>query len=406
MKKDLFNNRAIQVPTNAAPAVIWTKNFLLLCIANLCFFMSSHAFIPALPLYLVKIGGTQKHVGFIMGAFTLSSTLMRAIGGTLSDRFGRKRIMILGLVLMVIVCLSYTLRESVPYVAVLRIFHGMAFGLIATAISTMAADSLPPSRLSEGIGYFGLATTISMSLSPLLALWIVGQFTYRSLFFFLSGMVVVTLLCGLQIDNTRISARPSSPNSMAGTIANLLEKKSVLPSALAFCVSLVNSSMLFFVALFATALKVPQIGLFFASSSVCMAFSRPLSGRWADRGGANKVILLGLGLMAVSALATGLSQTLPGFILAGGLAGLGVGFSIPTLQSMAVQRAPAERRGAATGTFYAGYDMGLGLGAIAWGLIVQAHGYRSMYFAALIPLVLAGPIYWRLRKQPMDTLPV
>jgi MFS family permease len=400
MKKNLFKNRAGQVQNNAAPAVIWTNNFLLLCIANLCFFMSSHAFIPALPLYLVKIGGTQKHVGFIMGAFTLSSTIMRAIGGTLSDRFGRKKIMIMGLALMVIVCLSYTIRESVAFVGVLRIFHGMAFGLIATAISTMAADSLPTSRLSEGIGYFGLATTISMSLSPLLALWIVGQFSYRTLFFILSGMVVVTLSCGLLINNTRIPVRPSGRNSLAGTITNLLEKKSVLPSALAFCISLVNSSMLFFVAIYAASLKVGNIGLFFASSSVCMAFSRPLSGRWADRGGANKVILMGLFLMAASAVATGVSHTLTGFILAGGLAGLGVGCSIPTLQSMAVQRAPADRRGAATGTFYAGYDMGLGLGAIAWGLIVQASGYRSMYFAALIPLILAGPIYWKLRNNP------
>jgi MFS family permease len=376
---------------------------LLLCIANFSFFMSSHAFIPALPLYLQKIGGTQRDVGYIMGAFTLSSTIMRAIAGALSDRYGRKRMMISGLVVMVAVCLLYSLGRSVSYVGVLRVFHGMAFGLISTAIATMAADSLPTARMSEGIGYFGLAATVSMSLSPLIALWVVERFSYSLLFLILSGLVVATMICGLLIKNNQKPFHTSGSTSLGKIAANLLERKSIFPTSMAFFISLVNSALLFFVALYAAALGVAHIGLFFASSSICMAFSRPLSGRWADRGGANKVVLMGLSLMAASVIATGLTHSLVGFIIAGAFAGLGVGCSIPTLQAMAVRRAPVDRRGAATGTFFAAYDMGLGFGAIIWGMIVQASEYRIMYFLAVIPLVLAGPIYWKFRERPLKS---
>lgn len=68
---------------------------------------------------------------------------------------------------------------------------------------------------------------------------------------------------------------------------------------------------------------------------------------------------------------------------------------MPVLQAQAVMRTPIHRRGAATGTFFALFDMGIGLGTILWGYIAAASSYQTMYFLTLIPVALAMGLYYR-----------
>jgi MFS family permease len=130
-----------------------------------------------------------------------------------------------------------------------------------------------------------------------------------------------------------------------------------------------------------------------------MVVSRPISGRWTDRGGTHRVVLIGLLCLVTGTTAIGLSRTITGFLIAGLFNGLGFGFCGTTLQALAVRRAPAHRWGAATGTFYAAFDMGYGLGGIVWGFVAEATGYQTMYFITLIPLVPAGTLYYRFRTR-------
>jgi MFS family permease len=281
---------------------------------------------------------------------------------------------------------------------ILRVFHGLTFGLAGTAIGTIVVDSVPTTRMSEGIGYFGLTPTISMSLAPMIGLWLVGRFSYSVLFTVVSTMIMLALIFGFAVRNANVHVRAPA-NSVAGTLSNLIEKTALLPSVVTFFLSLINGAMLFYIVLYAAGLGIRNIGLFFATSSLCMAISRPLSGRWADRGGAGAVILIGLLTLLTGIMVISFSHTLMGFLLAGAFAGLGFGFCIPTLQALAVRHATSDRRGAATGTYFAAFDMGLGLGAILWGAVAEASGYRLMYFSTIVPLALAGVVCYRFRAR-------
>jgi MFS family permease len=65
---------------------IWTANFVLSCAASLMMLMSAQLLLPTLPLYLLKLGGKQSDVGFVMAAYTIAALVMRAVAGLLSDR--------------------------------------------------------------------------------------------------------------------------------------------------------------------------------------------------------------------------------------------------------------------------------------------------------------------------------
>jgi MFS family permease len=377
---------------------IWTKNFLLLSLANLSLFMSLLLLLPTLPLYLFKIGGTQRDVGYVMGAYTLGAMFMRSIAGWLLDRYGRKQIMLLGLAMMLAVTVLYRLAHDVSSITIIRAFHGLTFGLVGTAIATAAAEGLPTSRLGEGIGYFGLTTTLSLALAPMIGLWLVGTFGYPVLFTAVSVMTMLTLFCSVPVSSVHVRVR--APDSSVGrTLANLLEKTALLPSAVTFFLSFVNGAVMYFIAVYASDLGVRSIGLFFAASSLIMVISRPIGGRWADHGGTSMVILIGLLFLVTGTAAIGFSHTIVGFLVAGVFNGFGFGFCAPTLQALAVRRAPTNRWGAATGTYYAAFDMGYGLGAIVWGFVAEAIGYQAMYFTTLIPLALAGAMYYRFRAR-------
>ncbi len=75
---------------------------------------------------------------------------------------------------------------------------------------------------------------------------------------------------------------------------------------------------------------------------------------------------------------------------------IGVGAAQPTLMAMTVDRAQPQERGAAMGTFTTAMDLGIGVGAVVWGVTAEAFGFPAMYVAASlmgllgVALLLAG----------------
>jgi len=393
-----FENDSEDNARMLAQATIWTKNFALLCIANIALFMSIQVLLPTLPVYLIKVGGSQQDIGYAMGAFTICAMVMRPIAGWLVDTYGRKKIITLGMVLIFAVSGLYSLSDVPIMIIVTRGLHGLAFGVVGTAIGTIVADSLPYTRLSEGMGYFGLTASLSMAVAPIIGFWLADSYGYSALFSWVIAGSLVALLLSLPVKGTKIPLNTST-NSVTGIWANLLEKSSLPASAVMFLLAAVYGSVLSFIALYASESGINNIGLFFTAVAVAMLISRPISGRWADRGGSNKVILIGHAAILIGVSIISLSQTMGGLITAGAVFGFGFGFCMPTLQAMSVRYAPAHRRGAATGTFFIAFDLGIGLGTILWGYVAAASSYQIMYFTTLIPTFLAGALYFKLRSN-------
>jgi len=70
---------------------------------------------------------------------------------------------------------------------------------------------------------------------------------------------------------------------------------------------------------------------------------------------------------------------------------------------MAVFNVIPQRRGAANGTFMSGFDLGIGIGSIIWGMTAKALGYSTMYLLAVMPVVISLVIYLIITKSnPAD----
>lgn len=147
-------------------ASLWTRPFILIILVNFMMFSSMYVLLPTLPVYAQRIGGNETVAGLIVGLFTISAVVMRPISGNLLDRKGRKVLLNAGILIFLFSALAYNLASVILVLLALRVVHGAGWGVMTTAAGTIASDIIPAPRRGEGMGYYGVSSTVAMSLGP------------------------------------------------------------------------------------------------------------------------------------------------------------------------------------------------------------------------------------------------
>lgn len=387
---ELESNQPGLVLNDTGTGKVWTRDFVFLCLANLCVFITVHILLSTMPVYIVQLGGDTKDVGIVMGTFTIAATLMRPIGGRILDSYDRKKTLLAGLVIIALVSVVYHFATVIILLILIRLVHGISFSITTTATGTLASDLLPRERLGEGIGYFGLTTSLSMAVAPLIGLWLVGAAGFTALFNASIMAAVLAIVVSIIPAYEKSKLDRVSKDKLETGWSGFFEKRALKVSLIMFFLATVWGAVVSFVALYAQEKGISNIGLFYTANALTMLVSRPFAGHWTDRNGAHKIILAGVVFIGISTVIIAFSENLTGFILAGVAYGLGFGFCFPSLQALAVRDVSPYRRGAATGTFFTAVDLGIGLGTIIFGWIVLYTGYQAMYLIACIPVLIGG----------------
>ncbi|HHV65236.1 MAG TPA: MFS transporter [Peptococcaceae bacterium] len=390
-----------QKPESTQPP-LWTKNFILIMLVNLFVFLSFQMLLPTMPLYVEKLGGTEDIVGLVTGVFTITAVGLRPFAGRALDTQGRKRVYFLGVSIIILSILGYSLVPTIIMLFIFRMLHGIGWGLGSTATGTIATDIIPKTRLGEGMGFYGLTTVVSMAVAPALGLQVVSLWGFSYLFYISGALavlgVIVALFIKYQLVNFKtgqgVLSEQENPTRPA-----LLEKSAYKPTLIIFFVTLTYGSVVTFIALYAAEFNIANIGIFFTVYALTLFLARPTFGKIADRKGFGYSLIPGLIFVALTMVILFLAQNLFYFIVAAICYGIGFGAVQPSLQAMAVYKVPPYRRGAANGTFMSGFDLGIGIGSMLWGFVAKYTDYHTMYLLAVIPVFIAFFLYLYLGKE-------
>lgn len=162
---------------------LWTRDFILVFISNLMLFGSFYMLLPILPFYLVNnLNTTESVAGIVIALYTISALLIRPFSGFMVDKFARKPLYLICYACFCAVFAGYAVALTLTLFILLRIIHGFAFGMSSVSGNTLAVDIMPSARQGEGIGYFGMATSVAMALGPFLGLWLYGKFSFQIIF--------------------------------------------------------------------------------------------------------------------------------------------------------------------------------------------------------------------------------
>jgi len=176
---------------------------------------------PFFALYITskfEVGMTE--VGVLFAAFSVSSFAGSTIGGALTDRFGRKGIIMFGLIASSFSTVAMGLIDSFQAFFFLALFVGILTDVAGPAHQAMIADILPEEKRADGYGILRVAFNLSVVIGPAIG----GLLASRSyLLLFLSDAAIsllTVILIAIFLPETKPEAHPDAPQeTMAGTFA-------------------------------------------------------------------------------------------------------------------------------------------------------------------------------------------
>lgn len=363
---------------------LWTKSYIMLTVKALLLFSGFYLLMPTLPMFIKKLGGSDSQVGFIIGVFTISSVIIRPIVGGLMDKYGRRIFIIGGLLFFAITMYFYDCVTGIIFLIILRIIHGVSWAIATTSIGTAVTDVIPPSRRGEGMGWYGLAMTLGMALGPILGLWVVKSYSFHYLFLVCTALALIAFILSF------VTKIPKVKHAEKQQISFF--EKTALPIAIVtFFLSLTFGGITTFLPLFAAKIQV-NVGTFFLVYAITLILTRPITGKISDKYGEGIIIIPALIILAIALLVLTLTKGTIGLVITAILYGIGFGSAQPALQVATIRLLPAEKRGVANATFFTAFDLGIGLGSITLGFVLQLMGYEMLFIvcalSALISLLI------------------
>ena len=374
---------------------IFTRDFVLAFFAQ---FTSSFVFyilIPTLPIYLSRSGSTEVETGVLIGIFFFSSLVLRPFVGKALLRIPEKTFMMVGALLYVFSSVTYLFAPPFWPFLIVRVLHGIGFAFIHTSAFTLVVNISSEAHRGQTLGYFSLAMTLSSALAPSIGVFLINHFSFSLLFLVCLGLS----LCSLSIMN-QLGRRQIVPSQDPSIEKGFFLDRKAIPS------SIINSLTLFmwgaladFFPLYAIRHGVTNPGLFFTTIAIMLLLGRVLGGKTLDLYRKERIILLCLFTCIISMAILAFSKTLPLFILVAVIWGLGNAFLMPSLVPYTLDRAGSSP-GPVMGTFTAISDLGLSLGPVTMGIVVQTAGYPIMFLClAFTGVVNASYFYFFVRKK-------
>ncbi|WP_339201550.1 MFS transporter [Paenibacillus sp. FSL P2-0322] len=157
--------------------------------------------IPILPEYLKQFNAAGAAAGYLIAAFGAAQFIFSPLGGQLSDRWGRKSMIITGLFLTVISDLMFAVSTTLPLLYIARFIGGIGIGLMVPSNMAYVADITTSETRAKGMGYLGASMNLGMVLGPGLG-GMIAEFGIRVPYFFAGGLGLVATLLSLYMPET------------------------------------------------------------------------------------------------------------------------------------------------------------------------------------------------------------
>ncbi|WP_342432795.1 MFS transporter [Neobacillus sp. FSL H8-0543] len=380
---------------------LWTKDFISISLSNFFLFLTFYILLVTLPIYaLEEFNSSASQAGLMTTVFLLSAIISRPLAGQWLERAGGKKVLLTALIIFSAASLLYFFPTSITGFLIIRLLHGIGFGMATTAAGAIVADLIPGKRRGEGMGYFVMSTNLAMVLGPFIGLTTIQQWGANTMFVLSVIVAIGALLTGLSVKLTKQVQPEQLVIRSSFSFRSFFEESAVPIALVGSFLAIVYSALLSFVSVYANEIHLAEVAsLFFVVYAVVLLISRPFTGKWFDQFGPNVIVFPSIILFSIGMFILSISNGAGSFLLSAALIGLGWGTLFPTFQTIAIQNAAPRKRGLATATFLSIYDIGIALGSFLVGLMVTKMDYSSLYFLSAFYVLIGAVLYYFLHVR-------
>ena len=376
---------------------LWNRDYISLIFANFLSFCSFYMLLAALPLHMsINMQVDSKIIGIVVGVFSISALISRLFAGYLTDILPRKKFMTVILIFFVLSVACYLIALSAQMLFWVRLFQGLGWGLITTSLNTIVIDVMPVDRKGEGISYFSTGGTIAMALGPVTGLTIFNLYTFDAVIYTSLIVAIAGFICSLwaRKDSFLKNINTKKPKSINDFL--LLR---TLPFSLNYLLVFFSYGVILgFITLFGKSLNIDNSSWFFIVFALGIILSRVLSAKLLNKGYFDSMNMLSMLLLSLLFILTSMFPSVIMFYLLAIFSGIGFGVYIPVNQAMTIFMANKNQRGIATATFFIALDVGIGLGIMLAGTILEMGDFTDLFFIMSILSLIGMVYYWFIYK--------
>jgi MFS transporter, DHA1 family, multidrug resistance protein len=389
-------------------------SFVLLLTSQLLATTAFMFVVPFMPLYVQQLGvddagHAAAWAGLINGASGATMAVVAPLWGKLSDRLGRK-LMLLRATLAAAVVVGSMGFVSAPWqLLVLRLLQGTLTGTVPAA-TALVASTTPPERAGWRLGTLQTIIFVAAGLGPALGGISADMAGIRASFFLASALLAISgamVLLGVAENRPRRDESEAQESEQAEGVSPRLPYRLLLPGLLtvfAVHVAITSASVALpgFVHTLAGAASqvATQAGWIIGTGALVASLGSLLGGRLASRFGTRRVMTASLALAGLAAMPQAMVTSVPELWALRLATSLFVGCAIPVANLAIKEAAPPERQGMAFGVASSATSTGFALGPMGGGLLASALGFWAAFLvpgAALLALAAAFRLAWAPR---------
>jgi DHA1 family multidrug resistance protein-like MFS transporter len=346
-----------------------------------------------LPLYLTEVlGSSVTLAGAVVSTYLIVDIATRTPAGLMVDRWGRKRVLLCGVVLSLIpLPLMMGQRDPLSFV-VLNGLNGLGAGCIWPAIYASVADTCDRSQRGAIMGALNTVMLGGLALGPISGNFLLGLTSYPATFVVCIALVSIVLVVVQFAARETLLVRERPPVAQTRMDPLWLDRELVLLGVIALLLTISLAFLLPIISLYGShVLLVDKLAmsLVLAVPAGITALLLVPAGHLADRIGRKPPIVAGLALLTLCFGAAPVTTNL--LVIAAGatIAGLGYALSVPAWNALALDRMPVRSRGALLGGLATVQGAGLAIGPVVGGYLWEHVQYYAPFLAGAALLAIA-----------------
>lgn len=348
---------------------LFTSAFIALAASDLVYFTASGLLLGVTPFFVTgPLGSDKAGLGLALGAFSVTTVVVRPVIGRLVDRLGRRRLMLIGVTLFAVLIAAHLIVTDLWMLVVVRLLLGIAESLFFVAGFAALADVAPPGRTGEALSFASVALYLGIALGPVLGQLLLDWRGFDAAW--IGGTVLALLAVGMVM----LVPETGEPAPEDAEPAQWIHRAALRPGLALFTGVAGTAGFLALIGLHATEINFAAWSVVPLIYGAIVVICRIAFARVPDQLPPLKLGAASLALCTVGLLILGAAPSPTGMLSGTVVLAVGVAFLTPAIFAAVFGSVPQHERGAAAGTTTIFIDLGFGGGPLLLGLTAARAG--------------------------------